>query len=186
MQKTILIVAALVFALLLVVAGSTAVYTIGVRNEAVELETQFSAQVEANKSTYDKMWKIIQQKAGVSQQYASDFKANFSAIMTGRYGNPDNREKSLMLWIKEKNPEFSIDLYKDLNRSVEALRTEFDLSQKKMIDIKRVHDNLRLKFPSSLAMFGKSELQLKMVTSDRTDKAFETGKDDNVDLFKKN
>jgi hypothetical protein len=106
--------------------------------------------------------------------------------MEGRYGNPANRGQSLMLWIQEKNPEFSIDLYKDLSRSVESLRIEFDISQKKMIDIKRVHDNLRLKFPSSLAMFGHNELQLKLVTSDRTERAFETGKDNDVDLFKKN
>ena len=161
-------------------------YVIGVRNDAVELETAFSAQVEANKSTHDKMWKILQQKAGISAQYADDFKANFAAIMSNRYGNPDSRSPSMMLWIQEKNPEFSIDLYKDLSRSVEALRTEFDMVQKKMIDIKRVHDNLRLKFPSSLAMFGKNELQLKLVTSGRTEKAFETGQDNDVDLFQKN
>lgn len=171
---------------LLVSAISISGYVIGVRNDAVELETTFSAQVEANKSTHDKMWKILQQKAGISAQYAEDFKSNFAAIMSNRYGNPDSRAPSMMLWIQEKNPEFSIDLYKDLSRSVEALRTEFDMVQKKMIDIKRVHDNLRLKFPSSLAMFGKNELQLKLVTSGRTEKAFETGQDNDVDLFQKN
>jgi hypothetical protein len=185
--KVIIIAIAIGFLSLLGIGGGSILfYGVGIRNQAVELETQFSAQIEANKSTYDKMWKIIQQKAGISQQYASDFKSNFAAIMEGRYGNPANRGQSLMLWIQEKNPEFSIELYKDLSRSVESLRIEFDISQKKMIDIKRVHDNLRLKFPSSLAMFGHNELQLKLVTSDRTERAFETGKDNDVDLFKKN
>jgi hypothetical protein len=36
------------------------------------------------------------------------------------------------------------------------------------------------------AMFGHNELQLKLVTSSRTEKAFDTGKDDDVELFKKN
>lgn len=171
---------------LILIAGiSVSVYVVGVRNEATELETQFSAQVDANKSTYDKMWKIISQNAGIASEYSSSFKENFSAIMEGRYGNPDKRSNSLMLWIQEKNPEFSTKLYENLSRSVEALRIEFDQSQKKMIDIKRVHQNLLLKFPSSLAMFGKKELELKMVTSDKTEKAFETGKDNDVELFKK-
>lgn len=190
MQMTGKMIAIIIAIAIVVVGGISALmiggYVIGVRNDAVELETAFSAQVYANKSTHDKMWKILQQKAGISAQYAEDFGKNFAAIMSNRYGNPDTRTNSMMLWIQEKNPEFSIDLYKDLSRSVEALRTEFDMVQKKMIDIKRVHDNLRLKFPSSLAMFGKNELQLKLVTSGRTEKAFETGQDNDVDLFQKN
>lgn len=185
--KIIAIIAILGFiGLFLVSGGSAVVYGIGVRNEAVELETQFDAQVKGNMSTYDKVWKIITQKANISQQYSDDFARNYTAIMTGRYGNPNNRSQSLMLWIQEKNPDFSTKLYEDLSHSMEALRIEFDMSQKKMIDIKRVHDNLRLKFPSSLAMFGHNELQLKLVTSSRTEKAFDTGKDDDVELFKKN
>lgn len=85
--KVIIIAIAIGFLSLLGIGGGSILfYGVGVRNQAVELETQFSAQVEANKSTYDKMWKIIQQKAGISQQYASDFKSNFAAIMEGRYG----------------------------------------------------------------------------------------------------
>lgn len=190
MQMTGKMIAVLVAIAIVIIGGISALsiggYVISVRNDSVELETAFSAQVEANKSTHDKMWKILQQKAGISAQYSEDFGKNFAAIMSNRYGNPDTRTNSMMLWIQEKNPEFSIDLYKDLSRSVEALRTEFDMVQKKMIDIKRVHDNLRLKFPSSLAMFGKNELQLKLVTSGRTEKAFETGQDNDVDLFQKN
>lgn len=163
---------------------SGALYVVSVRNHSIELETQFDAQIKANMSTHDKMWKIISGKAQVSQQYAKDFRENFEAIMTGRYGNSDNRGNSLMIWIKEKNPEFSVDLYKDLNRSIESLRIEFDLAQKKMIDIKRVHDNLRLRMPTSLAMFGKQELQLKLVTSGRTQEAFETGLEENNQIFK--
>jgi len=181
---------ALIITLCLVLVGgvfavSVFGYVISIRNQATELETQFDAQIQANMSTHDKMWKIITGKAQVSQQYAKDFRDNFEAIMTGRYGNPDNRGSSLMLWITEKNPEFSVDLYKDLNRSIEALRTEFDMVQKKMIDIKRVHDNLRLKVPSSFAMFGKEELKLKMVTSTRTQEAFDSGIEDNMNLFSK-
>ena len=52
--------------LFLVSGGSAVVYGIGVRNEAVELETQFDAQVKGNMSTYDKVWKIITQKANIS------------------------------------------------------------------------------------------------------------------------
>lgn len=190
MQMTGKMIAIIIAIAIVAVCGISALmvggYVIGVRNDAVELETAFSAQVSANKANYDAMWKIIQQKAGVTTQYSNDFKENFAAIMENRYGNPDSRTNSMMLWIQEKNPEFNMDLYKDLNRYIEAGRKEFEMNQRKMIDIKRVHDNLRLKFPSSLAMFGKNELQLKLVTSGRTEKAFETGQDNDVDLFQKN
>ena len=179
----IAIIIAALLALMVVCVGG---YVISVRNKAASLEVQFKAQVSANQSTYDKMWKSVIEKAGVTKQYANDFKENYAAIMENRYGNPDNRSNSMMLWIQEKNPDFSTKLYEDLSHSMEALRIEFDMSQKKMIDIKRVHDNLRLKFPSSLVMFGHNELQLKLVTSSRTEKAFDTGKDDDVELFKKN
>lgn len=176
----IAIIIAALLALMVVCVGG---YVISVRNKAASLEVQFKAQVSANQSTYDKMWKSVIEKAGVTKQYANDFKENYAAIMENRYGNPDNRSNSMMLWIQEKNPDFDASLYKDISRTIEAGRVEFDISQKKMIDIKMQHDQLLTQFPSSLAMFGKTELVLKLVTSDRTEKAFESGRDSAINPF---
>lgn len=171
------------------VALAVGVWAMGVHNQAIGYETQFAAQVDANKSTYDKVWRILADKAGITEKYAGDFKAIYSDLMMNRYGAPDKRGSggSLMLWVQEKNPDFDIALYKDLSQSVEALRTEFDMVQKKMIDIKRVHQNLRLQQPTALVLsvMGHKELELKMVTSTKTEKAFDSGKDDAPGLFQK-
>jgi len=153
-------------------------------NQEVELSTQFGAQQKANTVIYDKVWKTLQQKAGVADQSADKFGEIYANIMDARYGDKD---QVLMNWIQEQNPTFDMSLYKDLSLSIEANRAEFANVQQKLIDIKREHDNLRMKIPSSffLAMKGTKELQMQIVTSTRTEKAFDTGKDDDVGLFEK-
>lgn len=153
-------------------------------NKEVALRTQFEAQQKANTVIYDKVWKVIQQKAGVSDQYADKFKEIYTEIMDARYGSGDG---TLMKWIQESNPQFDAGLYKDLSLAIESNRSEFSRVQQKLIDYKREHDNLRLMVPSSifLGLKGVKELELKLVTSSKTERAFETGKDDDVELFKK-
>jgi len=154
---------------------------IGIKNEAVGLTTQFYAQEKANMATYDGVTKIIFGKAQVSKKYAEDFAKVYQGMMSARYEGKD----PMMNWVQERNPELSADLYQDINRSIEAERVKFTREQKKLIDIKREHDVLRLSFPSSIFMnlFGEKELVLKIVTSSRVEKSFETGKDDNADPF---
>lgn len=153
-------------------------------NQEVDLSTQFSAQQKANAVIYDKVWKTLQQKAGVADQAADKFKEIYANIMDARY---DGKDQVLMNWIQEQNPSFDMSLYKDLSMSIEAQRAEFANVQQKLIDIKREHDRLRLRIPSSIFLMikGVKELQMQLVTSSRTEKAFETGVDDDVSLFEK-
>lgn len=153
-------------------------------NQEVELSTQFSAQQKANTVIYDKVWKTLQQKAGVADQSADAFKNIYSSIMDARY---EGKNQILMNWVQEQNPTFDMSMYKDLSLSIEANRAEFANVQQKLIDIKREHDVLRLKIPSSifLSLKGVKELQMQLVTSTRTEKAFDTGVDDDVSLFEK-
>lgn len=153
-------------------------------NQEVDLSTQFSAQQKANAVIYDKVWKVLQQKAGVADQAADKFKEIYANIMDARY---DGKDQVLMNWIQEQNPTFDMSLYKDLSMSIESNRAEFANVQQKLIDIKREHDRLRLRIPSSifLSIKGVKELQMQLVTSSRTEKAFETGVDDDVSLFEK-
>lgn len=153
-------------------------------NHEVDLRTAFNAQQKANEVIFDKTWKVIQQKAGVSSEYADKFKEIYVQIMDARY---DKGDGSLMKWVQESNPQFDAGIYKDLSLAIESNRAEFARVQEKLIDIKREHDNLRMKFPSSvlLAIKGVKELEMKLVTSSKTERAFATGKDDDVELFGK-
>ena len=47
---------------------------------------------------YDKTWKVISQKAQISDKYASDFKQMFIDGNNARYSNKEN---AMMLWIQE-------------------------------------------------------------------------------------
>lgn len=184
MSKAVIIILVILGLLVSVVAVS-AMVGVGYFNDAVALENTFKAQVKANESTYDKMWKVISKKAQVTENYSSEFRKNFSSIMEGRYGKAENRQQAMFNWIKEQNPAFDSKMFATLSNSIEGLHNEFDMAQKKMISIKAQHENLRLKFPSNLIVGSRAELELAMVTSSRTDKAFSEGKDDNVDVFGK-
>jgi len=150
-------------------------------NSEVRLRNEATAQQKKLTVVYDAVWKILQQKAGVSSQYAKDFKEIYPTLMEGRYGN--ERGGALMSWVSEHNPQFDTGLYKDLMQSIEAERTMFAREQSRLIDIKREHDNIRLTIPGSIFVGGRPEIQMQLVTSTKTDEVFATGKEDNIDLF---
>lgn len=177
------IVPTVIFSVLGVLIMMVFMAAIGIKNQAVDLRTQFDAQTQSNKVVYDEVTKVIFQKAKVSSKYAEDFGKVYKDLMSARYEGKDN---VMMNWITEHNPEFDASLYKEINRSIEAQRAKFTRVQNKLIDIKREHDRLRLRFPSSIMMslFGEKELELKIVTSSRVNASFDTGVDDNTDPFK--
>ena len=167
-------------ALFIIVIGlmyvSTSNTEIGLRNQAI-------AQEEANQVIFDKVWKVIAQKAQITDKYADDFKSIYTSIMHERYEG-DSKQSPMFRWITEQNPNFSVELYKDISDAVESNRAEFARVQKRLIDIKREHEDLRKKFPGNIFVGSRPELTIKIVKSEKTDKAFSTGKEDNVDLFK--
>ena len=91
-------------------------------NSEVALRNEVEANIQDLENVYDKMWKIISQKAQISQEYKSSFDEIYTHIMDARY---DKGDGTLMKWIQESNPNFDVSLYKDLAQSVEILRTEF-------------------------------------------------------------
>jgi len=152
-------------------------------NKYVTLNNLYEAQVEQDKLVHDEMWKILKQQAGVTDQYSESFEKNYSRIMSSRnYGG------EMMKWITESNPNFDASLYKTLMISIETYRTKFTMVQSKLISIHNEMKNLLTLFPSRFfvsTLGGHVLPELNIVTSTRTDKAFETGKDDDTDLFEK-
>jgi hypothetical protein len=151
-----------------------------VRNE-VQLRNQISAQQDVNKASHDTMWKILKDKAGVTNEYKTAFADIYPKLMTGRYAD---RQKLLMQFVKESNPKFDTSLYKDLMVSIEAERKTFLREQKKLRDLKLAHDTLLDQPPSSWFLSGRTHVEVVIVTSTATEEVFETGKDDQQ-LFQK-
>ena len=152
-------------------------------NKEIALRNQVEAQRGKIEGVHDKMWKVISQKAQVSNEYKDAFTEIYPAIMEGRYSG--NGDGSLMKWVTEQNPNFDTSLYKDLSQSIELLRTEFQKSQERMLDLIREHTTLCNTFPGRWFISNKTPIEYTVVSSTKSKVVMETGLDDDVDIFKK-
>lgn len=165
----------------LAIAGIIALVGISASNKEVQLRSQITAQKEVCEAFYDKLWKIISQKAQVADQYKSAFKEIYPQLIEGRYGN--EKGGTLMKWITESNPTFDISLYKDLMNSIEAERTGFFMEQKRLTDLNNEHRIVRQTFPNSLFIGSRPDIQITIVSSSATKMVMQTGLEDDVDIF---
>ena len=104
-----------VIVVLIVLVGMYFTYN----NKEVSLRKEINAQRGKIESVHDKMWKVIQQKAEVSEQYRETFEKIYPELISGRYANDGN---NAMKWIQEANPDFDTSLYKDLQQAIEIQR----------------------------------------------------------------
>lgn len=149
-------------------------------NQDARLRAQAEAQRGKVEGVHDKMWKVLQQKAQVSNEYKNAFSEIYPALIEGRYSQGDG---SLMKWIQEANPNFDTSLYKDLMQSIEIQRTEFQKSQERMIDIIREHNVLLTTVPSAWFVKNKEIIEYTIISSTRSKTVMTTGLDDDVKLF---
>lgn len=159
---------------------------IGTTNEFVRTENGIKAQYSDNQNIYDKMFKSFRETAQVPEMYANDLERVYKGAIQARYG--ENGSKALFQFIKEQNPTFDSSMYTKLQSMIEANRNQFAASQTTIVDKCRVYDDQRLQFPGSMVagFFGFPKLDLekhcKVVTSGRTEKAFDSKKDEEIKL----
>lgn len=151
-------------------------------NEEVSLRKEAEAQKGKVETVHDTMWKVIKQKAGVTEEYRDTFEKVFPEIISGRYSQGDG---STMKWIQESNPEFDTSLYKDLMQAIEVQRMYFNQAQTRMLDIIRQRDTLIELIPAKFFISNKSKIDYTIISSTSTKTVVQTGIDDDVDLFKK-
>lgn len=173
--------------IVLVLGIGFAIWAVGLSNSEVRLRNRGNAQQEVCSAYFDKMWKILQQKAGVTDQYKDGFKEIYTDLMAGRYANDGKGQgqNTFMKWIQESNPTFDASLYKDLMASIEGERNGFLVEQSKLIDIDRQHKDMRMTFPNSLVVGSRADLGIKVIKSFKTDEIYKTGQENDVDLFQK-
>lgn len=185
MGKALLALGAIIVVPLLIVVMMYVSYN----NQEVRLRNQIVAQQRKNEATFDQTWKIIQQQAGVASEYKDSFRAIYTEIMSARYqdgsAEKGSTQPTLMKWVQEHNPQFDVSLFSKLMTSIEAQRVNFTREQALLLDLKREHDNVLQTLPSSIFVGGRAPIEVKIVTSGKTSKSFETGEDNDVDLFKK-
>jgi hypothetical protein len=156
-------------------------------NKEVDLRTTFEMEMKNRTALYDKMWKVISQKAQVTKAYDSSFLRIVQEAMDPRKDGAN----ILMKWVQESNPTLQAgtvqELYKDLSRTIEAERNSFFERETTLSSIQQQHSKFLRRFPNNLynVFLGRKELEYKPITSGRTDDVIRTGKDDNVDVFQK-
>lgn len=157
------------------------------QRQEISLRHQLDATKETYKADHDAMWKILAQKAGISQQYGPAQEKLLLAVVEGRKGG--NLAKS----VQEANPNFDLSLLKDLSQSVEGERKALLHSGKKYQDKVIAYNNLvedpmwgATGFPGRFFLGGKEVMDVpKLITSSRSTDAAASGKDDDVNLFDK-
>jgi len=155
------------------------------RSSCIKAEAGIKAQYSEDQNNYDNMWKSFREMAQVNNNYAEDLKKVFDSAVQGRYGA--NGSQAAMQWIHEHNPSLSDATYTKLQAAIEAGRNRFEAEQKQLIDRKREYEVL-LGSTQALATnfwfnFPRIDLaKFDIVTSDRTSKAFEEKKDDEIKL----
>lgn len=180
-KSTVVMIGVLV---LLAIAGVSCVgWLIGTRNEFVQLEQGIKAQYDQNRNNYDNFVKSVVETAQVSGKYAEDLAKVARAAIEGRYGQDGS--KAVFQFIKEQNPQVDASIYAKIQQVIEAGRLSFETNQKTLIDKKRVYETKLLQFPDNIVagVFGYPKIDLTkydIVTSDRTERAFETKRDEAI------
>ena len=161
---------------------------IGILNTEARLRTTIEAKQVDNTSEFDNLWKKISQTAEVTMAHKDALKEIFSSHAESRTGGK-GQGGSVMSWIQESVPNVNLDTMKGMQNIIVSSRDAWTMRQKELIDLARERTQMFRTIPSNffLAVGGRleSDVEITIVTSSRTDKAFQEGKDDNVELFKR-
>ncbi len=161
---------------------------VSILNREGVLKVTLEAKQEDNKNQMDGMWKTIAQVGEVAEKDRETLSNIFKDYASARSGNGDS--KVVFNWIKEAVPNVQVnsDTFKNLQNIILSQRDGFKMRQTELLDLNREHNQMFRIFPANvfLSMFGRKETQVVIVTSTRTDNAFKSGKDDDVNVFQNN
>lgn len=195
--KIIAIVVPAVVALVLVFKS------LGWYNEAVSLEKTTKAQYLDNKNEYDAFWKKVKEVAQVPERYKDDFKEVLVAETSAKFG--EGGSEAMMQWFKDREINFDAGQYQKIQNVIESGRNDFKRAQSLLLDKQRKYEvHLEKAFGSLVSgIFGMPKevrgelaprsdrdgdgiltvLDYPIVTSKKTEKAFDAGEDEAIDVF---
>lgn len=185
MNKIVLGVLAAVFCFGLLIVVVLFSQGAGMYNTFVAQETGLQAQYKQNQNVYDNFLKKVKEVAQVPEMYSDDLLKVYDAAMKDRYGKDGS--KAVWQFIQEHNPTVDASIYKEVQQVIESGRNEFSANQEMLLDKKKTYVATLRSFPNNIYAgflgFPKVDLdKIDIVTSARTEKAFETKQDEAIDL----
>lgn len=186
-MKAVLVISG-AFVVAVILAGILAIASyIQYANYGAATETALTAKLNDNRQLLGKHSTQIGEMAQVNTMYKDDLKEVYTAAIEGRYG--ENGSGAVMQWIQEQNPNMDSALYTRLSQKVEANRDEFANEQRVLLDQKRAYEtSLKMVWSGfwlKIAGYPKINLDdIKVVSSTHSNKAFETGVDDGIQIRK--
>ena len=200
-MKTTLLLILSIFGILLFIGGCAGVSTY---NGLTGQEKGVTATWRDSQVQYDTFWKKVKEVAQVPETYKDAFKDVIVASTEGRYADKD----PAFLMITEANPTLDPTMYIEVQRVIEAGRSDFAQTQRTLVDRQRAFDTSLTTFPNNMlaGMFGfphevlgelrpakdldgdgkYTVLDYPTVTSGKTQEVFSTGREDEeLDVFGK-
>ena len=153
-------------------------------NGEIRLRNAITAKQKDNTSEFDNLWKKITQTVQVAEKDRESLQEIFNSYANARSGGqPDNG--ALATWINESVPNVDSATFTNLQNIITGSRDAWTQRQKELLDMKRAHDDRLTTFPSSVFVGGRGAIEVQIITSTKTDAIFQSGSDDDVDLFDK-
>jgi hypothetical protein len=158
---------------------------ISANNSETRLRNQITAKQRDNQNVYDTMIKTIRQNAEVTDAQAQAIGKVFTQYAGARATPTGSFAGALHETVP--NLERTSQTFINLQNILTGARSSFQANQTALLDLKREHDDALTVFPSSVfcSWAGKQPIDVTIVTSDRTQNAFQTGVDNDTQVFPK-
>lgn len=153
---------------------------VGTLNNDATLKNRVAAQVDVRDAHFDKMFKVIAQRAQITKASSEVQVQLVESLVKGRAA-------TFIKVVQEANPESAFDRsqFTELANSVEAQREDFFREQKLLIDLVREHHTLHDSFPSGfiLSFAGRQKVAKPIIiTSDTAKEAASSGSENEIEL----
>lgn len=158
----------------------TITFVVGILNTEVNLKNFVLAQEKVQSACYDKLWKKIEQETQITVASTKTQKELVNALVSGR-------QASFIKMITESNPTtiFNQEQFNRLSNTVASERDGLFREQKMLISKVQSYNNFRESAISGIVLnlAGRQAIpEPKLILSDKTDTATETGKDNQTKL----
>lgn len=165
--------------ILILVVIIALVTTFSSLNRENQLRQAIKAKQQSVELGYDKMWKTVKEQQGITSDAEDKFKEFYIDFINSSVQNDQNL---LVKLTNQVAPNYPISLRENLFKSLEFHRNETKRLYDELLDLSREHNTLLGSFPSGiiLNLFGRQPIEIRVVKSERTNKAFESGNDEQL------